>query len=60
MRKSVLKRIKLTKNKKIIRRISGQNHFRAKKNSKNIRLKKRVVNLDSCLRKLVIQHLKSN
>ncbi len=60
MRKSVLKRIKFTKNGKIIHRMSGQNHFRAKKTSENLRAKRRTANIDSHFRKLVIQNLKSN
>lgn len=40
-RKSLLKRFKITKNGKVLRRISGQNHFRSKKSGKLIRLKRK-------------------
>lgn len=40
MRKSILKRFKITKKGKLVGRIPGQNHFRAKKTGKQIRQKK--------------------
>jgi len=39
-KKTLLKRFKITKNKKMMRRACGQNHFLAKKSSKKIRAKK--------------------
>jgi large subunit ribosomal protein L35 len=36
-RKSILKRFKITKTGKILRRVTGQNHYRAKKSGKKIR-----------------------
>ncbi|GIW65839.1 MAG: hypothetical protein KatS3mg094_358 [Candidatus Parcubacteria bacterium] len=42
IRKSVLKRFKITKNGKFLRRKSGISHFLAKKSSKIIRRKKRL------------------
>lgn len=36
-RKSITKRFKLTKTGKLLRRATGQNHFRAKKTRKKIR-----------------------
>jgi len=36
-RKSITKRLKITKNGKFLRRITGLNHFRAKKSGKKIR-----------------------
>jgi len=41
-RKSFLKRFKISKNKKILRRISGINHFLSKKSSKVKKRKKRM------------------
>lgn len=34
-RKSLTKRFKITKNGKVLRRLTGQNHFRMKKSSKD-------------------------
>ncbi|MCD6410364.1 50S ribosomal protein L35 [bacterium] len=42
-RKSLLKRFKITKTGKILRRIPGQNHFRAKKPRSVIREKRKWV-----------------
>ncbi len=36
-RKSILKRFKITKNGKILRRATGQNHYRSKKTGEKIR-----------------------
>jgi len=36
-RKSITKRFKITKNGKILRRATGQDHYRAKKSGKKIR-----------------------
>lgn len=36
-RKSIIKRFKITKTGKILRRVTGQNHYRAKKSGKKIR-----------------------
>ena len=36
-RQSILKRFKITKTGKVLRRPTGQNHFRAKKSGKKIR-----------------------
>lgn len=41
MKESISERIKFTKRGKLIRRRMGQAHFRAKKNSKQIRLKRK-------------------
>jgi len=40
-RKSVVKKIKITRNKKIIRRKTGQNHFNSKETGKAGRAKRR-------------------
>lgn len=45
MRKSVKKRIRVTKNGKMLRRKMGQNHFRAKKSGKQIRNKRKGLSL---------------
>ena len=44
-RKSLTKRFKFTKTGKILRRVSGLNHYRAKKSGKKIRMSKRWVEL---------------
>lgn len=36
-RKSILKRFKITKTGKVLRRLTGQDHYRAKKSGKRIR-----------------------
>jgi len=46
LRKSVLKRFKITKNKKILRRISGINHFLSKKHKDLIRKKRKLKEVD--------------
>jgi ribosomal protein L35 len=43
LRKSVLKRFKITKNKKVLRRISGINHFLSKKHRDLVRKKRRLI-----------------
>ncbi|GIW66215.1 MAG: hypothetical protein KatS3mg095_0113 [Candidatus Parcubacteria bacterium] len=53
-RSSFIKRFKITKNKKILRRLSGISHFLAKKSSKLIRRKKRLKISD----KLFLDYLK--
>jgi len=42
VRKSFLKRFKITKKGKILRRIAGQSHFLAKKSSKVLKRKKKL------------------
>ena len=42
-RKSIKKRFKITKNGKVLRRATGQDHFRSKKSGKEIREKRRWV-----------------
>jgi len=42
IRKAILKRFKITKNKKVLRRISGINHFLSKKNKDLIRKKRKL------------------
>ena len=47
MKKSFKKRIKVTKNGKMVRRKMAQNHFRAKRSGKQKRNKRRTVLLTS-------------
>jgi len=42
-RKSILKRFKITKNGKILRRATGQDHLRAKKSGNRIRKGRKLV-----------------
>jgi large subunit ribosomal protein L35 len=44
-KKSLTKRFKVTKTGKILRRATGQDHFRAKKSGKLIRAKKKWIEL---------------
>ncbi len=44
-RQSVLKRFKITKTGKILRRVAGLDHYRAKKSGKQIRNKRKFVNV---------------
>ncbi len=46
MRKSVTKRIRITKNGKMIRRPMGVNHFRTRKSQKVLRRKGKNTSLD--------------
>ena len=52
-RKSLTKRFKITKTGKVLRRATGQNHFRAKKSGKQIRQKRKWVQLSDPLAKKV-------
>ena len=52
-RKSVKKRFKITKKGKVMRRISGQDHFRAKKTGKQIRQKRKWIEVSKPLAKRV-------
>jgi len=42
---AILKRFKITKNGKVLRRLTGQNHFRAKKSGGKIRKSRKMVPL---------------
>jgi len=42
-RKALVKRFKVTKNGKIMRKASGQNHYRSKKTGKVIRQRRKMV-----------------
>jgi len=57
-RKSISKRFKVTKAGKVLRRASGQDHFRAKKSGKRIRQKRKWVRVSGPLAKKVKKLLK--
>lgn len=50
-RKALRKRFKITKSGKILRRKTGQNHYRAKKSGKKIRQSRKWVEVDKSLAK---------
>jgi ribosomal protein L35 len=53
MRKSITKRIRVTKNGKVVRRPMGTDHFRTRKETKNIKSKSKNRGLDYPKRKLL-------
>jgi large subunit ribosomal protein L35 len=57
-KKSILKRFKITKTGKILRRVTGQDHYRAKKSGKEIREKKKWVPLSKSEAKIIKKFLK--
>jgi len=57
-RQSLTKRFKITKNGKILRRATGQDHFRAKKTGDQIRKKRKWVELNPSEAKVVRKSLK--
>ena len=56
-RKSILKRFKITKTGKILRRQTGQNHFRAKKSSDLKRRKRKLIPLSQEEQKIIKKFL---
>ena len=58
--KSFAKRVKVTKNKKVIARRPGQNHFNAKESRRSQMADKRSSNLVSRLSKKEINHFITN
>lgn len=56
-RKSLLKRFKITKTGKILRRIPGQNHFRAKKPRNLVREKRGWVEVSKEEAKIIKKYL---
>jgi len=56
-KKSLTKRFKLTKTGKILRRSTGQDHYRSKKTGKQIRQKRRWVELPKPIAKKVRKYL---
>ena len=57
-RKSISKRFKITKTGKILRRVTGQDHYRAKKSGKKIRKTRKWVPLSKAEAKIVKKFLK--
>jgi len=57
-KKSILKRFKITKTGKILRRATGQDHYRAKKSGKKIRKTRKWVPLSKAEAKIVKKFLK--
>ena len=53
MSKSVSKRIRITKNGKIVRRPMAVDHFRTRKNGKGIQGKRKSMSLDYPIKKLM-------
>jgi len=50
-RKALVKRFKVTKNGKIMRKVSGQNHYRSKKTGKVIRQRRKMVEVPRSIAK---------
>lgn len=57
-RKSITKRFKITKSGKVLHKMPGQNHFRSKKTGKQIRKKRKFVELDKKTAKKIKKALK--
>jgi len=57
MRKSILKRFKITKTGKILRRSTGLDHYRAKKSGKKIRKSRKWVRLSKAETKIIKKFL---
>jgi len=53
MRKSLSKRIRITKNGKIIRRPMAVDHFRTRKSNRNVRGKRKTLSLDYPRKKIL-------
>jgi len=56
-RKSITKRFRITKTGKILRRLTGQDHYRAKKSGKRIRKGRKWVKLSKSEEKLIKKFL---
>ncbi len=59
-KKALIKRIKISKNKKVIKRKAGQNHFNSKETGKVGRRKKRMIRLFKTDEKNVLRALPYN
>lgn len=59
-RKSMVKRVKVTKTKKLKIRAGAQDHFNARQNGKKKRNKRRDINLSSTHRRAVIAAMPHN
>lgn len=55
MRKSLTKRVRITKTGKVIRRPMRTDHFRTRKSTKNIRSKNKTKGLDYPMKKILAQ-----
>ena len=51
--KALAKRVKITKNGKIVRRAMANDHFRTRKNATSIQKKRRTRSLDYPMRKII-------
>lgn len=56
--KSIAKRFRVTKRKKIIQKKTGQNHFRSKKRSKYITAKRRKQSAPKVYQKTILKTIK--
>lgn len=54
-RKSIVKRFRVTKRKKIVQKRTGQNHFRSKKRSKYITAKRRKRTAPEVYQKTILE-----
>lgn len=54
-KQAILKRFKITKNGKILRRPTGQNHYRAKKTGEQVRKSRKMVRVSKWEEKLIKQ-----
>jgi ribosomal protein L35 len=57
IRQSIIKRFKITKTGKILRRVTGQDHYRAKKSGKEIRKRRKLVPLSKSEAKIIKRFL---
>jgi large subunit ribosomal protein L35 len=57
-RKSIAKRFKITKNKKLLHRTCGQNHFNSNESGKKTRKKRRNKPMSKSFTKTIKQHLR--
>ncbi len=57
-RKSLAKRFKITKTGKVLRRATGQNHYRAKKTGKKIRKKRKKIEMPKAQAKQIKKLMK--
>ncbi len=53
MKKSIARRIRITKRGRVMRRPMGVDHFRTRKTQKNLRGKKKTLGIDYPLKKVV-------
>lgn len=58
IRKSIAKRVKITKDGKILRRAMGQDHYRSKKTGAHVRKKRKWVEVSKSEAKLIKKSLR--